>query len=60
MALYINDGTSKSVNTMYQGRTVIQAVYYGLKLVWQYIKSCFGRGYWLNDKPWSNTDGWAN
>lgn len=61
MALYINDTQSKQVNTIYaQGNKVVQAVYYGLRLVWQYIKSCFGRGYWLNDKPWSDTDGWAN
>lgn len=26
--------------------------------VWQFIRSCFGRGFWANDKQWSNTDGW--
>jgi hypothetical protein len=30
------------------------------RVVWMYIQSCFGRGYWINDKPWSNTDGWIN
>jgi len=58
MALYVNE--TQQVNTIYRGENVIQAVYYGLRLVWQYIKSCFGRGYWLDDKPWSNHDGWAN
>ena len=28
--------------------------------VWEFIRSCFGRGFWANDKPWSNTDGWKN
>lgn len=28
--------------------------------VWQAIRSCFGRGFWSNIKPWSNTDGWRN
>lgn len=28
--------------------------------VWQAIRSCFGRGFWNNQKPWSNTDGWKN
>lgn len=28
--------------------------------VWQAIRSCFGRGFWLNDKPWSNKDVWKN
>lgn len=28
--------------------------------VWQFIRSCFGRGFWVNDKSWSNGDGWRN
>lgn len=28
--------------------------------VWQFIRSCFGKGWWADDKPWSNTDGWKN
>lgn len=62
MALYINeDQKQPQVNTIYvNGTKVVQAVYQGLRLVWQYIKSCFGRGYWIDDKPWSNTDAWAN
>lgn len=23
------------------------------------ITSCFGSGYWDDDKPWSDTDGWV-
>lgn len=30
------------------------------RMVWQAIRSCFGRGFWNNIKPWSNTDGWRN
>lgn len=61
MALYVNTGNStKPVNAIYKGRRTIQAVYQGAKLIWQYIKSCFGRGYWINDKQWSNVDAWAN
>lgn len=29
-------------------------------LIWQAIRSCFGKGFWNNLKPWSNTDGWHN
>lgn len=58
MALYRNDKVQ--IPTIYKGRKNVTAVYKGLRLVWQFIKSCFGRGYWLNDKAWSNTDGWAN
>ena len=66
MALYIrqDDGSTKQVTAIYKGSTggpkVISAVYQGFKLLWQYIKSCFGRGYWINDKMWSERDGWAN
>lgn len=28
--------------------------------VWLAIRSCFGRGFWANDKPWINTGGWKN
>lgn len=66
MALYVRKDNDeiKQVTSIYKGTEtgskVISAVYLGLKLIWQYIKSCFGRGYWINDKMWSNTDAWAN
>lgn len=28
--------------------------------IWQFIKSCFGRGFWYNAKSWSNKDFWKN
>lgn len=39
---------------------VISAIYKGTKLVWQAIRSCFGSGGWINDKPWLNDEGWKN
>jgi hypothetical protein len=42
------------------GERAISAVYKGLVLVWTAIRSCFGKGYWINDKPWVNTDAWKN
>ena len=24
------------------------------------IRSCFGRGYWMGDKPWLGEDAWKN
>lgn len=42
----------------------LKAIYRVLKgvpvLLWELIHSCFGSGYWRNDLPWSNTDGWKN
>ena len=66
MALYVrqDDNTTKQVIGIYKGTTegpkIISAVYQGLNLLWGYIKSCFGRGYWINEKMWSETDAWLN
>ena len=35
-------------------------IYVGKKLIWQMIRSCFGKGYWINDKPWINDDLFRN
>lgn len=34
--------------------------YIGDKLIWQSVRSCFGAGYWVNEKPWINEEGWKN
>jgi hypothetical protein len=39
---------------------MVQAVHYGTKLVWAAIRSCFGAGWWINEKPWINNEGWKN
>lgn len=57
MALYVKD---KSITTIYKGKRHLAVIYQGAKLVWQYVRSCFGRGYWITDKAWSNDNGWAN
>ena len=41
------------------GKT-LKAVYYGANIVWQAIRSCFGAGYWVNDKVWINEENWKN
>lgn len=42
------------------GNKPIAYVYFGIKLIWSAVSSCFGSGMWLNDKPWSNDDVWKN
>lgn len=36
----------------------ISYIQYGAKLVWQSVRSCFGSGAWVNEKPWLNEEGW--
>ncbi len=56
--MIIKDYNSQSQE--YFGRRAISAVYKGLQLVWTAIRSCFGKGYWINNKPWVDTDAWKN
>lgn len=56
--MIIKDYNSQSQE--YFGGRAISAVYKGLQLVWTAIRSCFGKGYWINNKPWVDTDAWKN
>lgn len=38
----------------------VAALYKGVVVVWEVVNSCFGKGYWINEKPWNNKDGWKN
>jgi hypothetical protein len=50
----------KSIGERYYGRIPIIETYRGKLLVWQAIRSCFGNGYWINEFPWDNSEGWEN
>lgn len=45
---------------VYHGSGVMASIYHGLRLVWELITSCFGRGYWIGEAPFVNEDGWKN
>lgn len=48
----------KEVSAVYIGQRAIQAVYHGAVLVWQAVRSCFGSGVWMEDKPWLDDEAW--
>ena len=50
----------KEIEEIYYGKIPITEIYQGAKLVWEAIRSCFGKGFWVKDAPWNNTDGWRN
>ncbi len=57
MAIYIGGKEITAVNV---AGKAITAIYAGSRLVWQAIRSCFGAGWWVNEKPWINDEGWRN
>lgn len=50
----------KEVVDIHHDGKEITAVYYGRRLMWEAVKSCYGRGMWRNDKPWREDDAWRN
>lgn len=50
----------KDTTAIYRNGIAHTAVYKGYQLVWQAVRSCFGRGYWINARPWLNNDSWKN
>lgn len=48
------------VDGMYIGKQAVGQLYYGAILIYQTIRSCFGRGFWINNKAWINKDSWRN
>lgn len=50
----------KDITSITAFEKVISKVYAGSKLVWELIHSCFGSGFWINDRSWINSDGWRN
>lgn len=57
MAIFFKD---KELSAVYYGKKAIVAIYKGARLVWEAIRSCFGKGYYINEHPWDNEDAWKN
>ena len=49
----------KDIIGLFYSKSVI-AVYKGANLVWQSIRSCFGTGVWVGNKPWIGSDKWKD
>ena len=50
----------KEITKIFKSNKEISYVYPGALLVWQPIRSCFGSGFWVNEKPWLSEEGWRN
>jgi hypothetical protein len=51
---------NKEITAVYKGSKSIATIYQGVKLIWELIRSCFGKGIWINNYQWDNNDGWKN
>jgi hypothetical protein len=46
--------------TLRYGSLTINTVMKGANTIWTAISSCFGGGFWNNQAPWANDEGWSN
>ena len=51
---------NKEISSIYASNKSVVCVYKGDKLLWEAVNSCFGKGYWIDEKPWNNEDAWKN
>ena len=49
---------NKQIAAIRFGVKAISVVYKGATLIWQAVRSCFGSGRWIKDKPWLGNEGW--
>lgn len=52
--------SEKEIVEIIRGKLPVVEEYYGKLLVFQAARSCFGSGYWINERPWINDDAWVN
>lgn len=50
----------KEVVELLLGTLPLSELRKGQVLIWQAVRSCFGSGGWINDKPWIDDEGWRN
>lgn len=50
----------KEITSIYLGKSAISAVYKGAVLIWQAVRSCFGSGAWMEEKPWMDEEAWKD
>lgn len=52
--------TGEKIKLAVLNNKTVSYMYFQGKLIWSAIRSCFGKGYWVDNKPWNNNDGWKN
>ena len=52
--------SDKIIDLVNAGNIAIGKIMYGARLVWELALGCFTKGYWLNNKRWTNDRDWKN
>ena len=50
----------KTISAIVKNKRQIAVIYKDGRKVWEAIRSCFGKGYWINRKPWLDSDAWKD
>lgn len=50
----------KEIIAFHIGGKVLSAIYHCGKLIWQAVRSCFGSGKWVGEKPWLGEETWKS
>jgi len=50
----------KNIAAMMCNGKMWQALYRNAELIWQAVRSCFGSGVWIDEKPWIDEELWKD
>lgn len=59
--LRLNDNEITRIEVKEKGTGIIRVISYVRylgDLVWQAVRSCFGSGLWISEKPWISDEAW--
>lgn len=49
----------KEIVARFKNNKQVVAIYKGAHIIWEFISSCFGKGFWIEDAPWSEDSAWS-
>lgn len=50
--------SSRRVGRLVMEGRIVQTLRLGTLKIYEAVRSCFGRGYWIGSKPWIGKDKW--
>lgn len=50
----------KNIASMMINGKMIQTKHLNGHLIWQAVRSCFGSGVWIDEKPWIDDEAWKD